>query len=353
MLQESMVYADVPNLTARIRQAESVSDQDTMNILFFIINSARNVFVRSFSKSSYFTAFAAFALTVVGAFPLVASAIENACLPLAVGEARLFNGYVGSPVYAYFTLVRREDRRISPGTSVPSHEALVNIQFVDEQGNIDQREAAKYERKTQKCFDIIASKLRGPNGEFIGIGLSKNYPELPQPKEMRVAVVHKWFFRSNSAEWKARPNCPLIIHETLHLLGLVDEYRERKLKNTGNMNGEKVKLLKYDCRSLGPSNSIMSNQGKAFRGSGLDWFSKAIGRDGRPSLLYAGQYYALLQPGCILRNATYYACARDAYETSSAHMGKGCAVDKPSVCSKPSWVKIFDEIPLVDDNGKT
>jgi hypothetical protein len=56
------------------------------------------------------------------------------------------------------------------------------------------------------------------------------------------------------------------IHETLHLLGLVDEYKEQLEGfivdwDTGKATRveEGAEVPAYDCRSLGPDDSIMSD----------------------------------------------------------------------------------------------
>ena len=255
----------------------------------------------------------------------------DSCTDLKPGETRNTEGYIGTPVWGHYVLARTQDRTLTrnfeayrgqvvlSGTVVPAYQALVNIRFLDANGNYDEKLARKFEKKTQGCYDRAESKLRGPDGEFLSIALSTLHPEIDAPRASDIKITRKWFFRSNSGNWKYRPNCPLILHETLHLLGLVDEYQE-----TDRVHGK----LEYDCRALGPRRSVMNEQDIA-------WFFTAMTKD---SLLRAGQFRAIIWPGCLARNAVYYECARDAYSTSAGHGGGGCTPDKPPVCKKRSWV---------------
>ncbi|MBI3544625.1 MAG: hypothetical protein HY075_15245 [Deltaproteobacteria bacterium] len=62
----------------------------------------------------------------------------------------------------------------------------------------------------------------------------------------------------------------------------------------------------------------------------------------RRSLLYPAEFRALVRPGCLDRNKTYLACARDSTATSPEHYGTGrCSVDKPDACSAggAGWLK--------------
>jgi len=261
------------------------------------------------------------------------------CARLIPGTAALIEGQQGTPLSSRYTLVRH---------SANEYEALVNIEFHDEKGAANAKLQAKYEKKIQACYDLAAPRLRGPNGEYLRIGLSRHFPTLPQPEISPVRITKQMFFRSNSKNWESSPDCPLIVHETLHLLGLVDTYREKDYVNTVKVNGKSKSFLKYDCRSIGPKSSVMNNQDKAFNDAGLDWFSRYFTKKGRASLLFAGEYYAIVEPGCATRNAIYYACARNAYETSAAHHGHGCVGETPKECESQDWLSKFGPADAVE-----
>ncbi len=278
----------------------------------------------------------------------ISYAVENACAPMEFGEFKKVEGYVGTPVLAHYLLYRASDIRLEKdynppheGTIVPkgtlteSYEALVNLRFLDSNGNFSEALATKYQALAQNCYDQVSPKLRGPHGELIKIALAQTRPELPAAQETRIKINKHWLFRSNSHEWKNHAGCPLIIHETLHLLGLVDEYLETQMELTGP---DHRKHLMYDCRSIGPRKSVMNSQNTAFLGLGLSWFARAFRFDGRDSVLAPAQFSAIVTPGCGDTNAIYYACGQDAYQTSKASGGHGCAQDKPAICSDRNWI---------------
>jgi hypothetical protein len=79
--------------------------------------------------------------------------------------------------------------------------------------------------------------------------------------------------RSNSKLYQSDAGCALMLHESLHLVGLVDEYPERAKEVDAELvivrqvpNGlkevttQKVKMPSPDCRALGPSTSVMYRQ---------------------------------------------------------------------------------------------
>ncbi|MGK5088500.1 hypothetical protein WDW86_13155 [Bdellovibrionota bacterium FG-2] len=260
-----------------------------------------------------------------------AYAVEAACPPLKTGEYKKIEGNVGTPVWAHYVLYRSPDVRLEKeyapphegvtvpkGTLTESYEALVNLRFLDSNGNFSETLANKYQALAQSCYDRVRPKLRGLHGEHLKIALARTRPGLPAAEESAIKINKHWFFRSDSTEWKNHPGCPLIVHETLHLLGLVDEYAETKIKILGP---DTLKHLAYDCRSIGPIKSVMNNQILAYFGLGLSWFARAFRFDGRDSVLAPAQFSAIITPGGQETNSTYYACGQDAYETSSKTEG--------------------------------
>ena len=55
--------------------------------------------------------------------------------------------------------------------------------------------------------------------------------------------------RENSKLYSYRSSCSTIIHELLHLLGLVDTYKETTLTYDEDINGKKTTKTAYDCRA--------------------------------------------------------------------------------------------------------
>lgn len=71
--------------------------------------------------------------------------------------------------------------------------------------------------------------------------------------------------RDHAGEWNKSTDCPTILHETFHHLGLADEYRET---SSGLVEGpthdlmpveEEATILDKDCRAVVSKPSIMSN----------------------------------------------------------------------------------------------
>jgi hypothetical protein len=172
--------------------------------------------------------------------------------------------------------------------------------------------------------------------------------------------------RQNSRSWHDSINCSTLTHETLHLLGLVDEYHEEAMGYTVDPKTQKVtkiKLLKerdwkqsirseFDCRIVGLGTSIMSHQEHAFNFAHLDpetgerLSASAIARlekkaiRPRNSLLYPGHFEALIHPGCKAENGDYYECAQMAYSSSFEFDPKSQTLkDTPGSCGTPEVKK--------------
>ena len=76
--------------------------------------------------------------------------------------------------------------------------------------------------------------------------------------------------RPNSADWTRDITCASIIHETLHLTGLVDEYRERdsiEVRTGWWFTGAKTSVGLYNCRDFNPTANIMANEAEALEDS--------------------------------------------------------------------------------------
>lgn len=199
--------------------------------------------------------------------------------------------------------------------------------------------------------------------------------------------------RPNAGAYPVGLECSGILHETMHLLGLVDEYHD-----TPNLHDPLM-----DCRPAAPRDSIMSNDREAeaatktqtawavemckcpVKGSacwklaeknngkkcpeGTTSFLQnfdpriktslnALNSDeafvlderrqpngvappGRDSVLYPAHFRAITEPGCADVNSTYYSCVANAYRSSTSATfadpeGKGC-LPKPTACQWGSF----------------
>jgi hypothetical protein len=192
--------------------------------------------------------------------------------------------------------------------------------------------------------------------------------------------------RSQDNSYASLIDCPTMIHEILHLFGLVDEYEE-KLDGT------------YNCRAIGPAGSVMHSQGLATmdsvpttqyeyvscackgnqrqcddeirkaqgqesawdecpssytrrEGQGLFAFDKKPGinyfggsvvlaktvraikvnKPKNDSLLRPAHFRMITDPLCEKRNSAYLKCAKNAYATSNCKQA-------PAGCDGSNWLE--------------
>lgn len=127
---------------------------------------------------------------------------------------------------------------------------------------------AKMIKKINECMAMYEPHLKGPDGEILKIRAVNN------DKEIRPTPIHILppGSRQHSEGYTTDIECPTLLHEVLHLLGLVDEYKEKRKgyvidKKTGEYIWVEAgaEVLAYDCRILGPENSVMSNQYAAIK----------------------------------------------------------------------------------------
>ena len=239
------------------------------------------------------------------------------------------------------------------------------------------------------CLKKAGPNFLGPNGETLEIDLTSD-PLVP----ISTIKVKRDAIRENSHTYAAHTNCQTVVHEILHLHGLVDEYREETTgvdvdPKTGQVvyrNDGGGAALAFNCRALGPPDSIMRNQWAAFealkdceirefnsqtnptrtcfpkdpaspsgptRGGNekseprdlidgiLDGAWKKVGeKKGRRSLLSPAHFNAITQPGCKDVNGLYYKCALNAYASSidPRKDGTACWAVPPECQSPARWI---------------
>ncbi|WP_034727256.1 hypothetical protein [Bacteriovorax sp. BSW11_IV] len=167
-------------------------------------------------------------------------------------------------------------------------------------------------KRTQECYDEYAKHLYDEKGRKLRLFLydrSKHKHLVDRPREANIKIIGAKE-RSYSDRWAQGVGCGTIVHETFHLLGLVDEYHERSIKS-GNKTA-------YNCRHLGPKDSIMR--------------SITVNQFLEENVIYSGQLDAIIYPNCREKNNQYYRCSENAYKTA-----KSCP-SSPSVCYDESWV---------------
>jgi hypothetical protein len=93
-----------------------------------------------------------------------------------------------------------------------------------------------------KCFARMSPYLIGPNGEQINLRLPVASDKIV-PHAHPVTVSPACGDRGEALCWTENYDCATVLHETMHHLGLVDEYLDYRTK----------------CRSGGPLDSLMTN----------------------------------------------------------------------------------------------
>lgn len=120
------------------------------------------------------------------------------------------------------------------------------------------------EQKVSACLAYVRPYLKGPHGEQVILRLATAKEKKPReflffisenkrlhPKFVEVV---KGTIREDSAKYSQSTVCSTILHEVLHLLGLVDEY---------NNNDKVLDPTCPKCRVKGPRDSIMNQSAEA------------------------------------------------------------------------------------------
>lgn len=113
------------------------------------------------------------------------------------------------------------------------------------------------EKKIKDCTQNTKENLKGPDGESIELNpiFSRSIPEEWKSYRSDIKIVEASQPISSAHSYKKGITCSAIIHELLHLTGLVDEYSESDL-----MRGSR----KFSCRVLGPISSVMGDSESAY-----------------------------------------------------------------------------------------
>lgn len=195
-----------------------------------------------------------------------------------------------------------------------------------------------YRKKMNACFKSVDHALVDELGRKIRLHVyDKENDILPSaPPEVKIKIENGEH-RSNSFAYESDIDCPTLVHEAFHLLGLVDEYEEKWMGfnhsffslafNPIVKTSDKV-LPAFDCRAVGPDTSIMHNQWNLYWGKSL----------------YSGHVNTIIYPNCAEKNEKYFTCAKYAYKTSAKNNGAlpnigDCAKKVPDFCKEESWVQ--------------
>jgi hypothetical protein len=144
------------------------------------------------------------------------------------------------------------------------------------------------EQVNEKYQDRLAACL-AEHGEVFKDPATGVRLELHVTKDAQVPVqlveIGNHLERSNSKRYQSNAGCALMLHESLHLVGLVDEYPEKaksleaqlvKVEIKGGqrtVTTKKVQVPPPDCRALGPNTSVMYRQAWALSSVAMKHFT--------------------------------------------------------------------------------
>lgn len=196
----------------------------------------------------------------------------SACSELKQGEPKLVAGNLLGPS-AHYTLERINDKTLK---------AKVAVDFIDGLANTSVTSDELF-KKTKECLAGASTYMRSPSGEVLNIEVigkseQSKLPRSQRPQVNPIKIMPKGY-RSNDMAYKEDIDCATITHEILHLMGLVDEYKETINKAYVDVHSGKlvpaksqqelerlleagdIKMIdRYQCRAVSTSDSIMRNQ---------------------------------------------------------------------------------------------
>ncbi len=218
------------------------------------------------------------------------------CLPLQPGESRLITRYFnpedprqevalnwGKASQTKFVVHHRVTRLPDPhpDTKKPVFDYEIPIRFYhgSPDASVSPLVDREFRERTNRCFDIASRWLRGPNGEHARLRLA---PETSSSEYRNVELgrVANQFGRGDAYHWNPNWECSTLVHESLHLLGLADEYQEVSI---GVILDERGKILqevqqkpaslppglsfspRWDCRPEGSKGSVMRDHDEALK----------------------------------------------------------------------------------------
>ncbi|MGE0762607.1 MAG: hypothetical protein AB7N80_04960 [Bdellovibrionales bacterium] len=187
-----------------------------------------------------------------------------------------------------------------------------------------------YRAFVQGCYDDANPFLNGPNYENLKLTLGAPMAAHAGAPPVREVNVYDYAVdRESDDTWSplGEMSCATVMHETMHILGLVDEYEEAEghyLNKKGQRTHRETDTWRsiYSCRSLGPESSIMSNP---FAGDDIEEDPSGT------TAIFAAQFREIVYHDCPELNRVYRSCARNAYR------GAGHCLKVDPICKAPDF----------------
>jgi hypothetical protein len=165
---------------------------------------------------------------------------KSACADLDVGKSRM----------PWFTNAYRIARK-------SEKEYIAFFNTVYEPTQVTPEEAEQFRERVKQCF--AKTVLKNENGETLRLALVKADSQGPQD----IALTHIRLMkniRSNSLNYDITIECKTIIHETLHLTGLPDEYHEDPYNCRSEADTVMSKQYEFDQSEFGFIKNVASSE---------------------------------------------------------------------------------------------
>jgi|GEM_PF-4843169 hypothetical protein len=152
------------------------------------------------------------------------------CKPVPVGESVVVHDEAAenSPTNVPRNyILRKKDAKTFQVVINPKFYSGGLSQVLDTFSSEESAAAKKMRAKVQGCLAEANSHFLGPNGEKFEMILAP--PDSKNPEEKKIEAPVKILSakeRSHSKGYAENIDCPAIVHESLHLTGLADEYVE-------------------------------------------------------------------------------------------------------------------------------
>lgn len=220
-----------------------------------------------------------------------------------------------------------------------------NIKFIESHMLVLTKESEEMKKEVQEAIAHFNARdlLADENGKNFYLSLNQ------VSKEIHPAFIIKVNQQSNITYqfYRTGMTKETIIHELLHLTGLVDEYksvnqyqdcRVPSVDPKSNIQISKDLVPTFNCRHIGDQNGIMGDFEKLTNPEDNLIFSKVANGE---NLFLPAHSRKILKPKCFDENRVYNSCAKNAYEqTCHKKFGVFQCPSSPNICNEEiEWLK--------------
>lgn len=163
------------------------------------------------------------------------------CSELAQGELRLV------PSDGYYT-----GERLIKRVGANRYQVMVNLNYVTTTGSVSPEQMLA---RVQSCLARAAPALRGPGGAMMEIipltaNLLRDIPAALRPRPAPAISIAEDGPQAFSTQYPSNVSCSTIIHETLHVLGLADEYDPRNRPEYPQISCRNIPSVPYSVMNF-------------------------------------------------------------------------------------------------------